>query len=292
MSDLSEITINEIEEKIMAILYASIDIEFNQFTLYDRLIHDKFDSKFTNTISPNFKAKFLLVLRNLMSHYDDIQVNKVNNIFHLICFSNDTKKNEFNDKIINNKESFNKEVKENKENKFSNKNDINNIFNEDKFNLAEYIISNNLINEYNLTDPWDGNSIYHELVLENSYVEIKKLIENNEFNYFILNKHNETPIQLSKNIKISNLITSGLMNKFSKENKKLIEDITNLININTKLENKIKLLESDDNKNAIINETSIFKFFKLKIFKFYQDYKFIINSIIFISILSYLIEKL
>ena len=81
MTSLDQLSLESIETKIMSILYANIDTCFNQFALFDKLIKDKFPENYNTTINPTIKAKFLLVLRNLASRYDDISVVKSNNVF-------------------------------------------------------------------------------------------------------------------------------------------------------------------------------------------------------------------
>lgn len=63
MSDLSEITCQEIENKLMIVLTAFENVRLSLFVLYNKLI-DKYDTN-SLRVSPTFKAKFMLVFRNL-----------------------------------------------------------------------------------------------------------------------------------------------------------------------------------------------------------------------------------
>ena len=93
---------DDIETKIMSILYAHIDKRFSQFALFSKLINDKFPEFADKPIHPSIKAKFLLVLRTLASRYDDIIVTKEHNMFYVVCLTN---KDELN-KVWNRKRGF------------------------------------------------------------------------------------------------------------------------------------------------------------------------------------------
>ena len=50
-------------------------------------MEDKYEGQYTNSIHPNFKSKFLLIIRTLMSKYDDIVVEKKNSMYYIVCLS-------------------------------------------------------------------------------------------------------------------------------------------------------------------------------------------------------------
>ena len=85
MNTFDKYPIDEIETKIMSILYSNIDQRFNQFVLFDKLIKDKYPELYETTINPVIKARFLLVIKNLVSRFDDIIVTKDNNVFSVVC---------------------------------------------------------------------------------------------------------------------------------------------------------------------------------------------------------------
>jgi hypothetical protein len=268
MSDLSEITIYEIETKIMSILYRHIDIVFNQFTLFNKLINDKYDLTNTKTIHPNFKAKFLLVLRNLEAKFKDIKVNKHdNNIYSVVCYSNpDNIKELVKDDVVKKDE-----------------NELNNISYND---LVDFIIKNkydsknNFINNYEYIDPFDGNTIFHDLIITNNIAEVTKLIKTKNFDYFIKNKHDETPLELCTNKELYKLLVMGLLNKYYED----IEFYNNKY-INNKLiinnyEDKIIKYESDQYKIDLISETFILELLWIKLYTTINKNKIIVISII------------
>ena len=156
MTDLVEITIDNIEINIMAILLCNMDIKFSHFSLYNKLLNDKYDSCYTNFIHPNFKAKYLLILRNLMSKYDDVLITKEKKNYYIIYISDKYKKYE----------------------------DYNNNHIKDiDVDLSKYIIDNDIKKEFKYIDPYDGNTIYHDLVMSNNFDIIKKMIESHKFDY-------------------------------------------------------------------------------------------------------------
>ena len=196
MKDLLEISIDDIETNIMSILYSNIDVKFSQFSLFNKLVVDKFDMEHNSFIHPNFKAKYLLVLRNLMSKYDDIIITKENKKYFIVCVSNKEKTEKYEEYDIN-------------------------IDNRDiEINLSKYIIEHDIINEFNYIDPYDGNTIYHDLVLSNDCEIVRKMIKDEKFDYFVFNKKNLTPIELSTNSLMTNIIILGIYDKMLNNNKK------------------------------------------------------------------------
>lgn len=257
MSDLSNITHQEIENKILIILNAYENKILDQYLLWNKII-DRFELK-NKYISPIFKNKFLIVLRNLKNRYDDIEVITENNIYKAV-----SKKDPLND-FINEYEEIkqNYECEENLEDK--------NLF--DKNELNNYILDNNLYEELDYEDS-NGNTIFHDLVSGNNYYQINKLINENKFNFTKINKLNKSPIDLINSLDVTNIILKDALNKINK------------------LENKVFLLE---NKNIDIiekiNELSLSQFLKIKIINFIKNYKFKITLIL--SVMSvYLFYRL
>jgi hypothetical protein len=218
MSDLANISFDDMETKIMSILWANQGKEYSQFTLFNKLIEDKYDIQNLKCISPDFKAKFLLVLRNLKSRYDDLEINKNNNTFYIKC-GNETnsKPNIFEDKEY----VYDKTV----DNSFP--------------CVEDYIIDNNIEKEFKYVDPFDGNTIFHNLVLLSNVKHIQKLINEDKFQFFIKNKNNQTPIQLSTDINITNIILSGMVNKIYYQNMFLETEVHLLRSKNSILDKKV-----------------------------------------------------
>ena len=259
MEDLSNVEIDKIETDIMSVLYANMDITFTQFTLFNKLIYDKYNLQFNNRIHPNFKYKYLLILRNLMSKYDDIKITKEKDIYSIICLSNSTKIIEINKNIYSD-ENFNLLEKE----------DVSQLYN--------YIYDNNLTEYINWTDPFDGNSIYHDLVITKNTIQIRKLIDSNNFKFLIKNKHDQTPIQLSNSKEITDILIVGLTNQLEL----LQNTYTSYEILHNKMldsiETKLKYYESEEYKKKIINDTSILKYSYVKIYKFIDKFKIYILS--------------
>ncbi len=282
MTSLDQISIESIETKIMSILYANIDTCFNQFALFDKLIKDKFPENYNTTINPTIKAKFLLVLRNLASRYDDISVIKSNNVFSVTCLSD--KHNLANVKeytpIV---QTPNVNIMQNN---VSN-NQISPNMSLEYNDLINYIIDNNLNEDIDYVDPFDGNTIYHDLVATNNLEKISKLIEVNKFNYWVKNKYGFTPIQLTKNVDTIIMISNGLAKKYTEETTKLNNKITELELKNTQSEDKIKLYESKEYKNETLIKTAITYILWTKLSNQFEKNKSIVGSL-FMLFLIYL----
>lgn len=188
MTDLSTITFDEIESKIKLVLIGNQDYKLTQYTIYNKVI-DHLDLN-TTFISQAFKAKFLLVLRNLQGKNSDIEINIENGIYTAIYYSS-------NSKISNGL--INEQINSNMQ------------FTKDDFN--NYIIENDLINEFSYQDPAEGNTIYHDIVNGNNYFSVKKLIKSNLFNYTIQNNYGKTPIDMINSQEMTNIF----INKLSSE---------------------------------------------------------------------------
>jgi hypothetical protein len=309
---------DDIETKIMSILYANIDKKFSQFALFSKLINDKLP-EFANTpIHPTIKAKFLLVLRTLASRYDDIIVTKENNMYYVVCLTN---KDELN-KVTNytdNKEleqfmsaynSINLSNSSNLNNSSNSSNSTNSTNSTDSTDsiknpsstheqenlinycdLLNYIIDNNLSDDINYVDPFDGNTIFHDLVITSNIQKITKLIVDGKFDFFIKNKQNKTPIELATNKTVENYLISKMIDKYLSDtltlkvkiesDKKTIEDLTG----------KVILTQSVFFKEDIIVKTSIFDILIIKFIKFYEDNIFVFNGL-FIIILAVIVFRI
>ena len=251
MTDLIDVSHDDIENNIMTVLYSTMDVKFTKISLFNKLIIDKYDMGKNNYIHPNFKLKYELVLRNLKSKYDDIVITDDNKIF---C-------------------TFDKEKKETKNVEEYNSTEI---ISEINVNLSKYIIDNSIEKEFKYIDPFDGNTIYHDLVLSNNFDIIKKMIDDEIFEYFVFNKNNQTPLELSPNHLITNVIINGIYNKMLKDNKKY----TNLLT-------RVEYLESQTEYINTIEECSIIDIFKIKLKKIFCDKKMYFN-ILFLCFIIYM----
>lgn len=272
MSNLSEISIDKIETDVMSILYSNIDNKFTQFQLFNKLIEDKYElehTQHTNSLHPNFKSKYLLVIRTLMSKYDDIEVEKKDGIYYVMC------KNSNID--INNKDKV-----------LYNENITNNILLEksDISNMYDYIYDNNLSEFMNWSDPFDGNSIYHELIFNNNLKQTSRLLDENKFNFEIKNNQNQTPIDLINSSEMSNLIIAEFVKKMSVLMGKYNQEKLNVINVVNDFNKKVDYYESDEYKSNIISTTTLWNFMMEKTRKYHYAVKiyFVSFLICYISI--------
>ena len=247
LTDLTSVSYDDIETKVMSVLYSNIDVNFTQFALYNK-VFEKFDVLPTSfSGGQSFKAKFLIVLRNLMSKYDDIKISKNGDIYSIICLSN-------------------KDAAEIPTKTYNDVNPASITFP----NISDYIIENNWEKEFDYIDPFDGNTIFHDLVISGNYNKIKKLIEQKKFNFNAKNKLNLTPIDVSQEIRISILMLSKLCENIMNENIHLkiqIEDLTLKTN---DIENQTNKLIK--NRNKSYTKIYIFIILIIAIFiKYYFD---------------------
>jgi len=183
MADLQNITYDEINIKLLIILYANENKLFDQYTLFNMTV-DKFrTSQNINYISPEFKSKFLLVLRSLMSKNKDIIVTKKNNVYYVGYEMINTDI----DYTINYSEHW-----------------------LDKKFLNEYIINYNLEDELTYVDPENGNTIFHDILSSNNNSFIEKVIKTFDIDYNSKNNNDKTPIECVNDLKITLFIINDL----------------------------------------------------------------------------------
>lgn len=260
VTNLQDISIDKIETDIMSVLYANMDIKFSQYTLFNKVLEDKYEGQYSSQIHSNFKSKFLLVLRNLMSKYDDIKVSKDNGIFWIVCLStSESEKPTELEKTVE----FKRWEKFIKQPISLDKTDYAHMYN--------YIYDTNPTDFINWCDPWDGNTIFHELVLSQNKYLIEKLLLQDQFNFTIKNYHGLTPIEISTDTEITNMMLTKLLEKLEA----MTKEIKILSNENAE---KIKYLESDEHANKIISKTSIRDIILLKSSNFYYNYRMHIFS--------------
>jgi len=264
MSNLNDISIDKIETDIMSVLYANMDIVFTQYSLFDKVVENKYDFKNTNSIHHNFKSKFLLVIRNIISKYPDIKITKDNMLYNIVCTSDsDVKFNELT-KIFNNEENRTSNIK-------LDENDISEMY--------DYIYDNNLDEYINWDDPFDGNSVFHELVLSNNIKQIDRLVKENVFDYTILNNHNQTPIELIKSHQASRIMTMGLIKNLNLIKEKLNQEKENVNTLINNFNDKINYYESNEYKNKIINNISLYDVIYIKTNKYHFHVKIYLLSL-------------
>jgi hypothetical protein len=191
MNEIENITHDEIFNKIMLILCSNNDIVFSQYKLYE-LVIDKILLTSTSTFIPyNFKYKFIVVLRQLMSNIDNVKVTCVYDVYYAIYKSEPV----IDIEIIS---ELNLET------------DIYIDTWLDKIKFSNYILDNKLNTEIEYKNPESGNTIYHDILGSNDHNAVRKIIDNNDIDYRVKNNNDETPIDCIKSIKVSNLVISNL----------------------------------------------------------------------------------
>jgi hypothetical protein len=264
MSNLYDVTIDEIETAIMSVLFANMGERYTQFTLFEELLKNKFDSH-GNSIHPNFKSKFLLVLDNLRSKYDDIEITKKDKIYFIKCKSDDDKETQLSEQS--------EPIVQTYKNELSSKLEGDHILlkKSDEADMYDYICENNL----KYVDPFDGNTIFHKLIEFNNIRQTTKLINKNEFNFEIKNYLNESPVDLINSYEMSNLIVMGLIKKLSL----LVKDHEQeKLNIKMILNDNISYYSSEKYLNETIMDTSVFEFISIKTQKYHFIAKFYLVS--------------
>jgi hypothetical protein len=191
MNTLYNISLDNINTKIMIILVANESKMYDQYNLY-LLFLSKFTNNENNFVPPEFKFKFFIILRQLMSRNDNTKVIKENNIYYVI----------YNPP---------KDIKIEKVN--YNPTWIDNT----QFN--NFIINNKI--DLNYQDPESGDTIFHDILSKNNYEIVKELLETNNINYNIVNNNNKTPIECIKDIQVASIIINDLNNKINKIEEKL-----------------------------------------------------------------------
>ncbi len=304
MSEEDKFSIDNIETKTMSILYANIDKRFSQYSLFDKLIRDKFPENYNTTINPIIKAKFLLVLRNLASRFDDIEVTKETNVFYVTCFQDIKDKSkvvnyvpepsEASKNIVNqvtqqnylnpnlyqsNRIEQTQQIQQTQQTQQTHSNQTSNL-GLDYIDLVNYIIDNDLDENINYVDPFDGNTIFHDLVATNNLEKIKKLVEADKFDYQVKNKYGFTPIELTKNIEIiiylNKSIATHYMNKMDKL-KNEIQIATLKVN---QLDTQVQTYKSEQYKKDFIINTSLGYIIWLKALNVFESNKLIIISLL------------
>jgi len=268
-TNLKDISIDKIETDIMSVLYANLDTKFSQYTLFNKLLESKYDDKLFNQIHSNFKSRFLLIIRDLSSKYDDILTTKINGIIWIVCLSekeliqtSDTSDISETSNIVHT--SISEQIL-----KFPDPIMTKSISKQiqldwnDQYQMYNYLFENEPKTFINWKDPWNGNTIFHELVITENISLIQELILENNFNFFVKNFQDKSPFEICSNKEITDLLFIELSNKI------------------TKTCEKNKYLESDKYKNEIILNTSIFDITSLKLSKIYNRNKIYIYYLLF-----------
>lgn len=286
MIDLSEISIDKIETDIMSVLYANINRKFTQYELFNKLLVDKYDVEQDQIIytHPNFKSKFLLVIRTLMSKYDDVKLTKKDSVYTIMLNVVDDENNnnvdddkdmEFIDKLNLEKQLY-----------VDHKNGVSPLplSKLDYSNMYDYIYDNGLDDYINWKDPVDSNTIFHELVLFNNVKQTQKLINENEFDFEIKNSLNQTPVDLINSSEMSNVIINGLIAKTHMLKAKYEQERSNVKKMYNIYRDKVAYYNSDEHVDKIISNTSFCELVEKKTEKYHLGMYLISFLILYFAI--------
>ena len=221
MSNLANISIDDIKKELYKVLIINENNILNQYQLYEKII-DYFDIKST-FVDNKFKLNFIISLQQLPTTYDDIYVT---------C------------NIKNNKKTYNAIYKcsESLE-------EINNIEIEENHNLlSDTEILQELVNndDLNYIDMISGNNIIHDSIITENNLILSLLLDSDINSNKLLSKNNfnKSPISYirSENQQITNTILEHAL-----KNIKNLENKLNTIEIE-KFELKINIKNLKDEK--------------------------------------------
>lgn len=179
-------TLESIETKIIAILYANINTQFTHNTLFDKLIKDKYGDKTIGTDS-YFKAKYLMVLMTLNKKFDDvytkIEYSTVEELDKTFCYW-------FS--IVCTDDYFNYQPQSQP---FVPNNVTEHIFTLDDSELFFRLI---IETNSNIKFP-NGNTVFHELVITKQIELINEYVSKDIFDMNCTNDDGLTPVQINMN---------------------------------------------------------------------------------------------
>jgi len=72
--------------------------------------------------------------------------------------------------------------------------------------MYDYIYDNDLTEYLETNDPWEQNTIFHELVLADNVKQIQRLVEIEQFNFNVQNKCGLTPFDLANELNSKKII--------------------------------------------------------------------------------------
>jgi len=211
---------NKIEKELMKILTRTPGVFRNQFNLYSELL-EEFDDIIDPVEKDNFKIRFLLVLRKLPSIFDNIVVENNNGVLSAIYSI----------------ESLDKNLQTNSYENINNTD----ISMPSEISVIRFIVDEKIEKYYSKKD-YLNNTLLHYLVNDNDYERINKIMGSNTLNLSFLDKNDEgkAPLDLIKDIRISNLFI-----------KELIKNNTDNLNKIKKMELTIIKLETEVIKTKV-----------------------------------------
>ena len=221
-----------IRDHVTLILIANDKTILSKIKLF-KLMLERIDNASSDI---HIKEKYAIVFRSLPIDNDDIYFYKSDNFIvynpDIIRDSNKLIIDENNDELLNLYNFVDDKYDDDDNNKFITKN-----------KMYDYIVENmdvqdELNRELSYRDPQTGNTIYHDIIIENNVKIIDKLIKANKMSLFVENNKKETPLNLINDNKI-----------FIKIIDHLSEQNNNLKSIIKNNESRIKILKKNNKKS-------------------------------------------
>lgn len=242
----------KIETEIMKILSRNPGNFVNQYILYNGLI-ENFEIN-DPLEKDNFKMKFLIVLRQLSSIFNNVTIKNDGGIFSAGLFIKD----EININILDSNnvdDSIDYAIDDTFDGLLLIKKKSNDEIKQlstvpSDIAVINFIVDENISYCFNRKD-YLGNSILHNLVMVNDYERVKKIYLFENVSFFEENNNGLTPVDYIIDIRISNLIVNILVKnlnkmedkikmielKFKYSEEKLINSISDIQKIKTEINN-------------------------------------------------------
>ena len=83
MNKMINLTHDEIEQKIMKILYSNLNVFFTKYAIYNKLLDDLNYDKNKHLTTTDLKRKFMDVLRVIDLKYNNLTIDKYNGYYSI-----------------------------------------------------------------------------------------------------------------------------------------------------------------------------------------------------------------
>lgn len=192
---------DELKTDVMMILTRESGHAFSERELYSKLLIER-DIK-DPIEKDNLKTRFLIIFRLLSTLYpEQVELRKINGVLkatfdppHLVDNSASSKYNVSDET----KDYLEEEVGKDQ-----------NIDMPSEISVIQFIVDEKLEKYYSKKD-YDGNTILHKLVIYNDLERFERIYLHKDLSLFDKNNNSETPINLIKDVKFSNLLISKLL---------------------------------------------------------------------------------
>jgi hypothetical protein len=219
----------KIETEIMKILSRNPGNFVNQYILYNELI-ENFEIK-DPLEKDNFKMKFLIVLRQLSSIFNNVTIKNDGGIFSAGLFMKDEININIHDSetVDEQNNTENTALDDALDNTFDDlllikkkSNDLNKYSPTVPSDIAviNFIVDESIAYCFNRKD-YLGNSILHNLIMANDYERVKKIYLRDDVSFSEENNDGLTPVSYINDIRISTLVFNILIRDLNKMEDKI-----------------------------------------------------------------------